>query len=355
MTLFSHAAAALAAVFALYLASIDSRPRAPHRLLAAAFFLIAALHLLASMKVAAPESVPGWLRPVLAMGLGPLFYLHLATAARPEARLHRRDLVHVAGPLLLAGAMAVGSGGAIIDATILGGAALYGGLIALGARGGAASFKARGAAPAAALARWRLVLLGWFALMIAADILIAAELSVRPGLSRSVAFAAATASAAAFIAWVLTASLHRRGALGWVAARMKSGPLTPEAVGTHEEIAARLDAFMEKERAFLDPDLTLTRLARRLALPARSVSQAVNAARGVSFSRWLAGWRVGEAQRLIEEDPARDFLDVMMAAGFRSKSTFNALFRDMTGMTPGAWRAEVSPPPTPEKDPPPRA
>ncbi len=355
MTLFSPAAAALAAVFALYLASIDARPRAPHRLLAAAFFLIAALHLLASMKIAAPDSAAGWLRPVLAMGLGPLFYLHLECAARPEARLRRRDLIHLAGPLLLAGVLAAGIGGAFIDAMILGGAVVYGGLIALGAREGAASFKARGAAPAAALARWRLVLLGWFALMIAADLLIAAELSVRPGLSRSVAFAAATASAAAFIAWVLTASLHRRGALGWVAARMKSGPLAPDEAGTHEEIAARLDAFMEKERAFLDPDLTLTRLARRLALPARSVSQAVNAARGKSFSRWLAEWRVGEAQRLIGEDPVRDFLDVMLAAGFRSKSTFNALFLDIAGMTPGAWRAEVSPPPAPEKDPPSRA
>ena len=103
--------------------------------------------------------------------------------------------------------------------------------------------------------------------------------------------------------------------------------------------AAALDsveAFMTQRRPFLRSELTLAELALQVGLPPRRLSQLVNQGRGRNFADWVNHYRVEEAKRLLA-DPAsgmRSVLDAMYAAGFSSKSSFNALFKASTGVTP---------------------
>jgi AraC-like DNA-binding protein len=105
------------------------------------------------------------------------------------------------------------------------------------------------------------------------------------------------------------------------------------------EAAAQLEsieAYMSAHRPFLRPELTLAELAAVLGLPPRRLSQLVNRGRGRNFADWVNHYRLEEVQRLLA-DPvcgARSVLDAMYAAGFSSKSTFNALFKTSTGLTP---------------------
>lgn len=115
-------------------------------------------------------------------------------------------------------------------------------------------------------------------------------------------------------------------------------------LGREDEIQAdagvleSLEDRMLDRRLHLEPQLTITELAQQLGVPPRRLSELVNGLRGRNFSDWINGWRIEEAKRLLISDPERSVLDVLLDAGFHSKSTFNAVFKEKTGMTPTEYR-----------------
>lgn len=97
------------------------------------------------------------------------------------------------------------------------------------------------------------------------------------------------------------------------------------------------DVLMQDRKLFRDPDLTLNRLARRLGKPARQVSGAVNRLTGRNVSQVVNEYRIGEAKRLLSET-AQPVTQIMLEAGFQTKSNFNREFLRVTGVSPSAWR-----------------
>ena len=95
--------------------------------------------------------------------------------------------------------------------------------------------------------------------------------------------------------------------------------------------------LMRQKALFRDPDLTLNRLARQAGIPARQISAAINRVQGRSVSQMVNEYRVAEARRLLKET---DFAvtQVMLEAGFQTKSNFNREFLRATGMTPSDFR-----------------
>jgi len=122
-------------------------------------------------------------------------------------------------------------------------------------------------------------------------------------------------------------------------ATLDPAPATPEPDPAREasdaEIMARLEALMKNDRPYLDPDLTLARLARRLVLPAKQLSAAINRSTGENVSRYVNGARVAEAQRALRA--GQSVTQSMLSAGFLTKSNFNREFLRVTGRTPSAW------------------
>ncbi len=102
-------------------------------------------------------------------------------------------------------------------------------------------------------------------------------------------------------------------------------------------VFAQLEALMEEASLFRDPDITVARLGRRLGVPARSVSSAVNRVTGENTSRYINGLRVQHAIRLLEQT-SLPVTDVMLESGFTSKSNFNTEFRRIVGKTPSDHR-----------------
>ncbi len=89
----------------------------------------------------------------------------------------------------------------------------------------------------------------------------------------------------------------------------------------------------------LDPDLNLQRLARKVGVPSKRVSAAVNAVEGVNVSQWINRLRIEHALTELR-DPDRLILDVIYSSGFNTKSSFHREFKRVTGQTPSAWRDE---------------
>lgn len=95
---------------------------------------------------------------------------------------------------------------------------------------------------------------------------------------------------------------------------------------------------LEDETLYLDPDLTIARLARHAGERPRMVSEAINTLGGTNFYELVNGYRIRAAQARLKADHAQSILDTAYACGFNSKSAFNTAFKRIAGVTPSAWR-----------------
>ena len=119
-----------------------------------------------------------------------------------------------------------------------------------------------------------------------------------------------------------------------------SGPPPSPAVEPKDgELMTALEAAMQGRDLYRDPELSLDRLARRLAIPARRISGVVDRVRAMNVSQYLNEHRMRDACRRPAEtdDPVTQ---IMFEAGFQTKSNFNREFPRVAGKSPSAWRAE---------------
>lgn len=107
-----------------------------------------------------------------------------------------------------------------------------------------------------------------------------------------------------------------------------------------DEQVERVKRLMAEQKPYLEHDINIETLARRLSLPERTLSRVLNHHFGKNFFEFINSYRVDEAKRLLH-DPAKSnntILELMGEAGFTSKSTFNAIFKKHVGKTPSQYR-----------------
>ena len=107
-----------------------------------------------------------------------------------------------------------------------------------------------------------------------------------------------------------------------------------------DEYVHKLRMLMAQEKAYLESDLTMNKLASRVDCSVNHLSQVVNAGFGMSFFDFLNGYRVEEAKTLLcqQNSQLQAILDVSFAVGFNSNSAFYAAFKKATGQTPAQFR-----------------
>lgn len=111
------------------------------------------------------------------------------------------------------------------------------------------------------------------------------------------------------------------------------------ATSPNPKLAEKVKALMELKQPYLDPDLDLSKLAELLEMNPKQVSATINGSFNKNFYEYINQYRV-EAfkQRMIE--PERDKLTLVGHAfecGFKSKSTFNEVFKKLEGKTPSEY------------------
>ncbi|MBI3899831.1 MAG: helix-turn-helix transcriptional regulator [Gammaproteobacteria bacterium] len=112
---------------------------------------------------------------------------------------------------------------------------------------------------------------------------------------------------------------------------------------TAEQIAvlqARLEAVIKTDKPYLEEDLTLADLAEQIDATPNQLSQLINQHMGANFYDFINRMRIDAVKRAID-DPSFDsfsLLDVAYISGFRSKTTFNSVFKRVEGMTPSEYR-----------------
>jgi DNA-binding LacI/PurR family transcriptional regulator/AraC-like DNA-binding protein len=107
-----------------------------------------------------------------------------------------------------------------------------------------------------------------------------------------------------------------------------------------EQYFNRLIAYMEKEKPYINDELSLYDLARELNIPRSYLSYVINKYAQVNFYDFLHSYRVKQAKTILSDSRYDDMsiLDVAFNCGFKAKSTFNKIFKKQTGMTPTDFR-----------------
>lgn len=104
-------------------------------------------------------------------------------------------------------------------------------------------------------------------------------------------------------------------------------------------MAARWSALVREQGWWRDPDLTAPLLSRHLATNTTYLSRALNEGLGQNFNEFVNRLRVEAVKaELMRPDLNRDLLTVALDAGFSSKSSFNRVFKRLTGSTPTDFR-----------------
>ena len=106
----------------------------------------------------------------------------------------------------------------------------------------------------------------------------------------------------------------------------------------------RLVETMEKEKLYLDSDLTLQKLAQRLSIHPHHLSQIINERLNQNFFDFINSYRVEEAKKRLIDPSEKHFSIIAIAGevGFNSKSSFNSVFKKYVNMTPSEWRKTYS-------------
>lgn len=127
---------------------------------------------------------------------------------------------------------------------------------------------------------------------------------------------------------------------------LASSTAEPESAQLSDQESARADRalkMLEDKELFLNPQFRLAHFAEAAGEEARELSKLVQARTGERFPHIVNRLRVKHAQSLIADarEGELNFLLISYQAGFNSKSSFNQLFKQLTGMTPSKFRISV--------------
>jgi AraC-like DNA-binding protein len=105
-----------------------------------------------------------------------------------------------------------------------------------------------------------------------------------------------------------------------------------------EALRSRLEYLMKEEKFFCDEDLSLSRLSQALEITPHQLSFFLNEYYRRNFNSYVNTYRIGEAKRLLLEEPRRNALSIALSTGFNSYSAFFSAFKREEGISPADFR-----------------
>ena len=133
--------------------------------------------------------------------------------------------------------------------------------------------------------------------------------------------------------WMAAAAFFRPEAGALVAPAPSLKPPLPAEM---KQQGIWLKRAMQASRYYKDPELSLVSLAEKLALTTHELSRIINVALKKSFNDFINEYRVADVVQKMQ-DPANDhitLLGIAFESGFNSQTSFNRIFRQMTGKSP---------------------
>ena len=106
-----------------------------------------------------------------------------------------------------------------------------------------------------------------------------------------------------------------------------------------DEWKPAIKQLLEEGKAYEDPELSLTQLAKALKTNPSVLSKVINQGFGQNFNDFINDYIIATVKRKLEagEHKTQTLLGIAYDCGFNSKATFNRAFKKSTGVTPKEW------------------
>ncbi|SDX25713.1 transcriptional regulator, AraC family [Ruegeria halocynthiae] len=305
----------------------------PANMLFSAFFGVGAVSsLLVGLRFGygVEELIP--LQRTLPLFLGPLLYLSFASLTVERHDVAKIVMMHLGAPFILIGLyLLLASDLRSLDWVISASYSYYCiALFILWRKGPDALSQAR-VDVTQTLSNWLLRGIGFLVFVLVLDSAIAIDFAVNKGANASMLISYGTVP---LIFLLLATSITLP--LMFSKANAVSNP-APVANTEDEEVVDLLQALMYEQQLFLDPNITVQRLAKRLSLPARTVSSAVNRTQGTNMSQYVNEFRLAHAARLLTQTD-ESVANIATQSGFLARSNFYRAFQRVYGQSPTEYR-----------------
>lgn len=102
----------------------------------------------------------------------------------------------------------------------------------------------------------------------------------------------------------------------------------------------QLTAYMETQKPYLNPSLSIRNLAEDIKMNSRDLSILINQHLNKHFFDFVNEYRIKEAMKTLKNPSKKEVtvLEILYEVGFNSKSSFNTAFKKHTGLTPTEYR-----------------
>lgn len=117
----------------------------------------------------------------------------------------------------------------------------------------------------------------------------------------------------------------------------KSGLKSNIAKSKHQDLLK----FMQTEKPYLNPKLTLSELAVSIDISSNNLSQIINQYEKVNFHDFVNIYRVNEFIERARANKNYNYLVNAFDSGFNSKSSFNSVFKKLKDTTPSQYLSKI--------------
>ncbi len=106
----------------------------------------------------------------------------------------------------------------------------------------------------------------------------------------------------------------------------------------------KIETLIREEKIYRTSGITIEAFSERTGVATKTLSFIVNRYYEKNFYEFINNYRVEEARMLLKNIQNKDvpIQDIYESVGFRSKSSFNTLFKKKIGMTPSEYREKYA-------------
>jgi AraC-like DNA-binding protein len=123
--------------------------------------------------------------------------------------------------------------------------------------------------------------------------------------------------------------------------KYKTSNLKPELIDHYKKV---LVEAMEKDELFTDSHISIHKVSQKLDIPRQYISEVLNLHLQTNFHDFINGYRVEKFIECLNNDQYKHFalFGIATEVGFNSKSSFNATFKKVKGLTPSQYKQSMS-------------